>query len=66
MGHKSALFWSLRSSEEKHNLFPKFQSFSYCFQNFCLYAHCLIMVLLFPLAYGWWIHDFIYFKPNVG
>ena len=66
--HKEALFWSLRSSDGKHMniLFPKFQSFAYCFQNFCLCAHCLITVLLIHMAYERWIHSFIYFRPTVS
>lgn len=65
VGHKRALFWRLHSNEEKPiNVFPKFQSFAYCFQNFGLYAHCPIIVLPLPLAYGWWSHSFIYLRPS--
>lgn len=44
-------------------LFPKFQSFAYCFQNSCLYAHCLIMILIIHMSYGKWIHSFTYLRP---
>lgn len=67
MVHNEALFCSPCSSDRKHmnTQFPKFLLFAYCFQNFYLYAHCLIMVLLIHMAYERWIHSFIYFRPSV-
>lgn len=61
--HDETLFCSPRSSDRKHmnRLFSKLQLFAYCFQNFCLYAHCLI-----HMAYERWIHSFIYFRPTVS
>ena len=68
MVHNETLFCSPRSSDRKHmnRLFSKFQLFACCFQNFCLYAQCLIMVLLIHMAYERWIHGFIYFRPTVS
>ena len=68
MVHNETLFCSPRSSDRKHmnRIFSKFQLFACCFQNFCLYAQCLIMVLLIHMAYERWIHSFIYFRPTVS
>lgn len=55
--HIRVLCWSWLSSDRKHmnKVIPKFQSFAYCFQNFCLYAHGLITVLLIHMKGGFMV-----------
>lgn len=38
-----------------NKVIPKFQSFAYCFQNFCPYAHGLITVLLIHMKGGFMV-----------